>query len=242
MQVLDAHPKLYSSACVTHFGSWSATLKAAGIDPESVRRRNHRWPDNRIFEELTTFHQANPDASPGDLRRAHPSLYEAARKRFGGVDEACDHASLPKFRRRRRSWSRESILDEIRRLHAADEPMWDAAVREAHGPLRSAATSRDRFGSWRAAVTEAGLDYDAVLAARRAAFEPKWSHDRIKDAIRERVRNGQSLAPSKVKKEDGALIVAATKKSGFGGWREAVEAAGFVYSDLVKARRSRKRK
>ena len=237
--MLEAHPRLYASACITHFGSWAATLQAAGIDPESVQRRYYHWPEPRILEELAAFQQAYPDASPGDLRRDHTNLYEAARRRFGSVDAACDRAGLPRLQRRTQSWSRQRILDEIRALHAAREPMWDAAVRTAHGRLHSRATSRDFFGSWQSAVAAAGLDYDAILAAKQAAFEPRWTQDRIKEAIRERVRNGQSLAPSKVKKDDGALLVAAVKKSGFGGWHQAVEAAGFVYADFVKARRSR---
>lgn len=87
------------------------------------------------------------------------------------------------------------------------------------------------FGSWRAAVEYAGLDYEQIRRYKT------WTRDRILQRIRELHAEGQDLSWRHVSTEvDPQLAAAATKRKHFGSWRSAIEAAGLAYSDIRRYR------
>jgi hypothetical protein len=87
------------------------------------------------------------------------------------------------------------------------------------------------FGSWRAAVDYAGLDYEQIRRYKT------WTRDRILDRIRELHKQGQDLSWRHVSTEvDPQLAAAATKRKHFGSWRSAIEAAGLTYGDIRRYR------
>lgn len=90
------------------------------------------------------------------------------------------------------------------------------------------------FGSWGAALEDAGIDYASILKAsraRRAQRISKWNKEAIVQAIRRLRQRGESLAYSAVKNRHLALLTAACLKRHFGSWRAAVEAAGVSYQE-----------
>ena len=73
------------------------------------------------------------------------------------------------------------------------------------------------FGTWEAAVNFAGLDYSQIRRYK------SWSRDRIIARIRELNSQGCDLSWRNVSLNvDPQLAAAATKKSHFGSWREAL--------------------
>ena len=128
-----------------------------------------------------------------------------------------------------RKWSRDNIGLEILRLYNAGENLNYAAVAQEQVALLRAATRY--FGSWRAAIESAGLDYETI---RRYKV---WSRARIIERIQELHVQGEDLSWRQVSLEgDPQLAAAATKQKHFGSWGLAVAAAGLDYSQIRRYR------
>ncbi len=126
-------------------------------------------------------------------------------------------------------WSRDSIAGEIlHRYEASLDLSYSGMTKEAL-PLLRAATRY--FGSWQAAIEYAGLDYDAIRKYR------SWTKERIVDRIRELHAQNADLSWRHVSLTlDPSLAAAATKKSHFGSWRSALDAAGLDYDEIRRYR------
>jgi hypothetical protein len=83
------------------------------------------------------------------------------------------------------------------------------------------------FGTWEAAVNFAGLNYDDIRRYK------SWTRQRIVERIRELHSQNVDLSWRNVCiNVDPQLAAAATKKSHFGSWRDALEASGLDYDDI----------
>jgi hypothetical protein len=128
-----------------------------------------------------------------------------------------------------RKWSKQSIADEIVRMHNAGEDLNYASIADNHVALLRAATRY--FGSWRAAVDYSGLKYEEIRKYKT------WTRDRILARIRELHAGGNDLSWRHVSTQiDPQLAAAATKRKHFGSWRNAIQAAGLKYSDIRRYR------
>jgi hypothetical protein len=124
-------------------------------------------------------------------------------------------------------WTRQAILDEIRRMHKAKEDMSYASLEQNHLSLMRA--SAWHFGTWRRAVEEAGIDYETLSRYRR------WTKERIVARIQELYAQGQDLSWRAISQEvDPALAASALRPNGFGSWPEAIEAAGLDINDVAR--------
>ncbi len=122
-------------------------------------------------------------------------------------------------------WSRESIALEILSMYESGENLNYSAVADNNLTLLRAATRY--FGTWEAAVRFAGIDYDNIRKYR------SWTRERIVSRIRELHEQGTDLSWRNVCINiDPQLAAAATKKSHFGSWREALEASGLDYDTI----------
>lgn len=128
-----------------------------------------------------------------------------------------------------RKWSKQSIAAEIVRMQKSGENLNYANIAQQHVALLRAATRY--FGSWRAAVEFAGLDYEAIRKYKT------WTKERIIERIRQLHAAGCDLSWRHVSTNvDPQLAAAATKRKHFGSWRNAIEAAGLKYSDIRRYR------
>ena len=96
-------PRLYDAArrC---FGSWHQALCAAGIDPESVRRKRRPWTSEEIIACLKLQARGGEDISRPSH---HPeSFVKAARRLFGNWDKALDAAGVPLPQKERKKMTR----------------------------------------------------------------------------------------------------------------------------------------
>lgn len=87
-------PGLHAAA-VRYFGSYDAALRAAKINPDSVRRRQ-TWTPGRIKATLRSIGRRKRVISSSKIRRDHPALYGAAIRHFGSFAKARKAAGLKK--------------------------------------------------------------------------------------------------------------------------------------------------
>jgi len=144
----------------------------------------------------------------------------------------------PNEPRRRRRWTREAILAEIRRLDAEGECLSTRArCRLGLSGMVTTTYRQGYFGGWRGALRAAGLDPGAIGRRPR-----KWTRERVVARIRDLHDAGEDLSHSAAKRDHQYLVVAARRKALFGSWAGAVEAAGIPYSSVSRHESWDKRK
>ena len=84
------------------------------------------------------------------------------------------------------------------------------------------------FGSWKAAIEAAGLDYSKIRRYQ------KWSRDKVIRKIKEIYANGKPINSIAAQSNHKPLYMAAVKR--FGNWESAVKAAGINYRKIRKRR------
>jgi hypothetical protein len=91
--------------------------------------------------------------------------------------------------------------------------------------LAAAATKRKHFGSWKAAVSAAGLDYGSIRRYK------EWDADTITSRVNELHSLGIDLNAKSMEEYDITLITAARRR--FDSWDKALTAAGLDYKKIV---------
>jgi len=127
-----------------------------------------------------------------------------------------------------RKWSKEIVVATILDLRRGEQRLNSGYIQLHCIPLYQAALVY--FGSWRKAIEAAGLKYDDVRVLQRV--RPVWSQKKIIAIIRRRHRLKQPLNSNHIQTKEQRLYGAALKY--FGGWAQAVAAAGLNYSKLRK--------
>ena len=113
----------------------------------------------------------------------------------------------------------ERIVRRIRELHAAGHDLsWRVVSSEVDPPLAFAAIRPKGFGSWRAAIAAAGLNYEEVARYKC------WNKERVMREIQEMHRAGKPLSVSDVEQSNAPLLWAARRR--FLSWDDAVAEAG----------------
>jgi hypothetical protein len=200
LPVASSHNKRLYYAGRRYFGSWQATLAAAGLP----RLRIARSKDQVIGALRAWFEQG---VSMDQIRRRDNALHVAAGVQFGTWRRAVKAAKLPY---RKPNWSKARIVAALRRRHARGLPVSQAL--KDNRSLRSAIYNH--FGSL----------YQALVAAEipGARAPRRWSRKTVVEAIRARQQQGLPLERSQV--DDLGLRQAASVH--FRTWRDALVAAG----------------
>ena len=133
------------------FGSWNRALAAAGVDVGKVALYR-RWTKATLATALQKLHGAGRPVSSGDLQKSDSGMHAAALRLFGAYDVALKAAKVePAAVRRRRRWTREMVLAELRSLKKKVRADFSAQlIRARHSALYGAAIRQ--FGSLRAAL------------------------------------------------------------------------------------------
>ena len=130
-----------------------------------------------------------------------------------------------------RVWTKSKLIAEIKRLHEQDADLSPTAIQKTNSALFSSARSRSHFGSWRAAIEAAGLDYDDLKRVKQ-----RWNREEILARIREMHAQGHDLLDPKFKVKNRSLYLAACAHRYFGSWRRAVQAAGLDHEQMRESR------
>jgi hypothetical protein len=232
-------PSLVATACSRrYFGSWKAAIEAAGFDYDKVVRIK-RWTPEEVLAEIRALYRQGADLRPSAVAKHHQTLLVAARKRFGTWAKAVKAAGIDYeayLRRQHQEWveaDKRYIIEEIRRLYR------EGRIDELSGAWRHHLTlfrkARHRFGSWKAAIEAAGLNYEAIVSRR------KWTKESILREIQRLYAEGKDLSVTAMQRNYPNLLAIAQSPYYFGSWQAAIEAAGLDY-ELIKRQRGRRRR
>ena len=121
----------------------------------------------------------------------------------------------------KRIWQPEMIIEHILSRHGR-ECLNSHYYATTYPDVHAAA---DRlFGSWKAAIEAAGLDYSKIRRYR------SWSREKVIVKINKAHAQGRMINSNAVQKNDKSLYMAAIKR--FGNWENAVKAAGIDYRKI----------
>jgi hypothetical protein len=145
-------PMVYAAIRPNHFGSWKDALTAAGLAPEEIYRYRS-WDDASIISEIQRLNDEGADLSSKKMDENANPLIATARRRFGNWGAAVERAGIDyNAVRRRRRWTRELLLQEIRDLRAKGTDLRSGEIRHQYPALFAAACKRRFFGSWNKAL------------------------------------------------------------------------------------------
>jgi hypothetical protein len=214
------------NAILRAFRGWDHALRAAGIDPDRVRRQR-RWSRRAIIEGILKLAGEGRPLNAAAVQKAEPNLASAALRWFHSWAEALDAAGIAPARWAKRvpSWTRERVIRTVQGIHAGGGSVSHAALRR--NSVTRAATLL--FGSWDAALRAAGLDPEAVRLHRTP-----WTPDEVVREIRRKARaceplNAKAVSPYSLRRRGRVF---------FGSWDAALSAAGL---DPAKVRKSKSR-
>jgi hypothetical protein len=160
------------------FGGWREAVIAAGIDYDAYIKgfkENQIEHDKRsIVEEIQRLYREGRIDELSGAWRYHLTLFRKARHRFGSWRKAIEAAGLNYDEVvQRQKWTPEKIIAEIKRLYMEGKDLSITAMQRSYPNLVAIAQSPRYFGSWRAAIEAAGLDYELIKRQRgRRRKEP----------------------------------------------------------------------
>lgn len=230
------------------FGSWRNAIIAAGIPPERVLTWE-RWSPAKILSKIRLISRRRRPLTSDEIERRYHNLVSAARRHFGSWSKAVMAAGVdPTKLQRVVPWSRERVIEAILTRTLRSEPL----VARLIEPRSLVDAGQRFFGSWKAAVSAAGVDPRVtelpprrVKKAARVTVRvatpkrprrppPVWTDERILQAIVDRVREGKRINSWAVSRDHASLY--RTARRHFGTWDAAIRAAGF---DPLEHRRDR---
>jgi hypothetical protein len=186
-----------------------------------------KWSKESIALEIRRLYAAGENLNYAAIAQEQVALLRAATRYFGAWRAAVEYSGLNyEDIRRYKTWSKDRILERIRELHEQGEDLsWRHISTQVDPQLAAAATKRKHFGSWRNAVTSAGLDYSQIRRYR------EWNEETITRRLKELYDQGIDLNAKNMEEYDITLITAARRR--FDSWDKALTAAGLDYKKIV---------
>ncbi len=145
---------LFCAAKLWFKGSWGSALEAAGIDPNEHKKHKGRWDRKKAGEWV----QIRLKKGQSILARDIPAdLKNFAQYHFdGGWAGFVESLGITYPGKRDRIWTKDLVLEEIRRMQSEGEPLNYSAVKISDSNLLRKAL--EFFGKWDKALTAAGVE------------------------------------------------------------------------------------
>jgi len=218
-RALERHNRFLIGAAKKHFGSHANALRAVGIDPATVAKRQI-WTRQRITAQIRALHRQGADLRYRVLRKRIPTLLSAARSHFGAYARALAAAGLDYSQINPiRHWDQQAVLQELRRWKKLGKDLRSGRIRVENTSLLNAA--KGHFGSYENALHAAGIEYDRIRQTR------VWTRESILAILTAENRAGRNLNSTAIRQHHPSLPEVC--RHHFGSYRKAVEAAGFDY-------------
>ncbi len=151
----------------------------------------------------------------------YPHVYAAAERTFGSWGEAIESCGIDyNTIRKYKSWTKQAVLDEVRRLAKANEPLHSKYAQNNYKPLYMA--SIRRFKNWGHTLTSAGIKYDEVRLRR------SMTKEEIKKEILALFRKNENLSYTNMRENYQYLLAAGMKKLGDGSWARTRRQCGIL--------------
>ncbi len=188
------------------------------------------WTKEKLTAEIKRLYNEGTDLSPTSIQQTHSALFSSARSRshFGSWRAAIESSGLDydDLKRVKQRWNRDEILHRIREMHAQGHDLLDPKFKTKNRSLYLAACAHRYFGSWRRAVSAAGLDHEEMRESR------VWTRTRILRTIQELSDQGKPLGWAYIEEHEPGIYRAARRKENFGSWVGALQAAGVDHTPL----------
>jgi len=193
--------------------------------------RNKSWSKELVIEEIRAWHEAAKPLYSHYMRQNFQELLAAGIRYYGTWRNAVEAANIPYDSvRKYRDWSKERIIETIQRLQKDGVDLsFRSMMLSKYAPMVYAAIRPNHFGSWKDALTAAGLAPEEIYRYR------SWDDDSILSAIRRLKEEGADLSSKKMDETSNPLIATARRR--FGNWGTAVERAGINYNEVRRRRR-----
>lgn len=173
------------------FGSWTAALSAAGIDPKTVRAQageKQRWSTDIIIERIREHAAAGRDLSAHRMSAVDSPLVASAPRYCGSWEDALRMAGFdPDGIRLYQKWTPERVTARIQQLHRERADLSDLSAQAYDAGLYGAAQTH--YGGWRQAIEASGVDYSRV---RR--INEDWTRERVVDELKRMHGYGVNLS------------------------------------------------
>ena len=202
------------AAILRIFGQWDAAMQACGIDPACVRRHRH-WNREEVIKRITELAELGHPLNVRAIQISEATLASAADRYFDSWADALASAGVDPsdWQRRIPTWTRDRVVDVIQQLHCDGKPINHAAVRR--NSLSQAGVKL--FGSWDAALQQAGIDPADVRIYRKP-----WTAEELVRELRRKYAagepvNAKDVRPNHIRRPACRL---------FGSWDAALVAAG----------------
>ena len=195
-----------------------------------------KWDEDVIVAEIRRRYHAEQDLSYTSMSADNPTLLRAGVRYFGSWRAAIESAGLDYEEiRRYKVWTNERIIQRIRELHLSGHDLsWRHVSLCLDPALAAAAVKKHHFGSWQAALEQAGLDYEQI---RR--YE-EWNSEKVLDQVQELYAGGERLNAKQMERENIRLLTAARRR--FPSWDRTLSEAGLDSRSIVVRGPFRRRK
>ncbi len=214
-------------AAYKRFGSWPKTLAAAGLDPRR-HCRSRDWSPQRVIDRILHLNSRGISLRRCEMNQYDPGLLAAAHIQFGSWQSALELAGIHFAEYcSQAKWAREQVIEAILLRAVKREPLGSTTVRPTS--LRTSAVAA--FGSWRDALSAAGLDPREHVGVRtkKPALANYSSQERVRKALLQRTALGLPCQPQAVRRQNPRLFRAVHRH--FKSFRRAFECAGLDIVD-----------
>lgn len=230
--VQEKHGALYSAG-VKYHGTWGKVLVAAGLT-SAVPVRNV-WSKEIILAKIVEMAARKEPLNNAYVKENYGSLYTSAGNYFGGWAQAIEAAGIPydsvRLTAPKRSWTKESIVEEILKRNAEGLSLSGMVVQIEDIGLYEAAMSHFGKLGWAQARIAAGL----------TPIDPRPGIIYDKDFVAARLKalhvEGSPLHFGGISGKPYQNIITAAIRL-FGSYAKALEAAGIDYDSIRKYRRN----
>lgn len=193
-----------------------------------------KWTKERILEEIHRRHAEGKPLNAQAVVADEERLVGAARRHFGSWQAAIEAAGFDyhAIAHPRKNvlppgyWSRSRVLEFARKRLEEGKDMAAGRVRIQDPKLYSAAVSH--WGSWENVVEALGLNYEEVRLTK------EWTPELVLETLRSLYAKGEDLSDNYMAEHRRDLYGACSTH--FGGYRQAVEAAGIPYEKVRRTR------
>ncbi len=103
---------LYNAAR-RYFGSWKAAIKAAGLDYSQIRQTAIRT-EEAVQRELESWCREHGPVEYVALRESAPKLFGYLTSKYGTIEAAADHFTVP-YHRLNTRWTRELVIQRFKK-------------------------------------------------------------------------------------------------------------------------------
>ncbi|MGF1678067.1 MAG: homing endonuclease associated repeat-containing protein [Candidatus Methylacidiphilales bacterium] len=194
-------------------------------------RKNKKWSAQLVLDEIRSWETEGKALYSHHVRQEFQELLAAGIRYYGSWKSAVEAAGIPyQDVRKYQNWSKDLIVQKIQELRQQGVDLsFRSMMLSRFNSMVYAAIRPNHFGSWKAALSAAGLPPDEIYRYR------SWDEDTILSEIRKLKEQGADLSSKTMDETSNPLIATARRR--FGNWGNAVEKAGIDYSAIRRRRR-----